>query len=1798
MKTTDRNLIRVAGLITGAIVLALVTGIAVWAWNPGASYYTDGLSVRQDAAAATVRHVLWEPPEQVSAGFNAEGDAYEPAVTADGRTMVFTRGRAARNADLFVCRREDEAWSEAEPLAEVNSEHDELGPAISPDGQYLFFYSDRPGGQGGYDIWLARWDGYTWTHVTNVGDRVNSGFNEYGPAVSAGGDRLYFSSNRPKREMTDEERDAWEATLREQLHTSDYDIYSSLLIVEAVTNETRAFVPVPEFGEVETEAELNSPKHDGQVAITPRGDFLYLSSNRDGGQGGFDIYRSRYLHGRYEPLENLGPPVNTPANEMDPSLHMEGFGLFFSSNREQEDPRQYRLFTATTREVFLAHRESRWALLLNMLNNVKWWMLLFVAALALIVYLLRNLLDARLRARYSLLNRCIAGSVLVHVLLLFLLSLWFISAEIIQKISEPAMDIALDVDALARERLSLDIREEVTELPESEDALVAEQTTDRLPIPEIAPTEDFSEPVITESSVDSFVVEQEPEPMVSEPVEPQRPVELGELPEMPLPPPTLLMEEREAPRPETTEELADLEAPEPETQQAPSETAPQEPLETPPEPVVTESSMDAIAVEQETEPVPAEPVAPERFVEPVELTEALPTPSAPRMEERETPRSEATEALANLEAPKPETRQAPSETAPREPVETPPEPVVTESSMDAIAVEQETEPVPAEPVEPERLVEPVELTEVLPTPAAPRMEEREAPRSQTTEALASLEAPKPVQQQAPSETAPQEPVDAPPEPVVTESSVDAVAVEQETVPLPTEPVEPERPVEPMELTRVLPAPPTPRMEERQAPRSEATEALADLDAPQMATQRVQNVTELLAPVDAPTGPVLTESSMDVAAVGQEADPVPVEPVQPQRFVEPVELTEVLPTPIAPRMEEREALRSEATEALANLEAPKPVTQQAPSTTAPRQPVDRPPEPVVTASSVEESLVMEQETQPVPSAPARPRRPVAPVELVEVLPTRVAPRMEEREARHSEATEALANLEAPKPVQQQAPSTTAPRQPVDSSPEPVVTESSVEVSLVAEQETLPVPTAPVRPQRPSAPVALTEVLPTPVAPRMEEREARHSETTEALANLEAPKPVQQQAPSTTAPRQPVDSSPEPVVTESSVEVSLVAEQETLPVPTAPVRPQRPSAPVALTEVLPTPVAPRMEEREARHSEASEALANLEAPKPVTQQSSARTGSPRSTDTAVVAAPVTPVETSRSGSLPEVAVTEANVTTAMAEAAVPTEVPAQVVTPSLVMETIQPAPAPAEEAVRMTETPVRQAAQHTLPTANTQSPSVREDTPAGRVEVELGVATLVRDSSSGEAPTTARITMAEARPGDMPALTFVPRTEMEVVVPGAGEPDDTELALARPGRESNQHSSVPTTREHARSAPVPVPTTATAPGSAALAAAPVLDLELPLPELNGFEQVASLQVPSLEMAPRIQMETEDKLSLPYFLRKSDNRGKVLTELGGDDETEITVKRALDWFSTNQEKDGHWSMKRHGGEGGHEVSSTALALLCYFGWGADHMADGPYKDNVRRGIDWMLAAMKKEGDLRSKDMYDQGIGTMALTEAYGLTQDERLKEPAQQAVDYIVRAQNEKTGGWRYNPNDPGDTSVFGWQVMALRSGEMAGLSVPDDTMERAGRWLSRVSGGKHGGLYGYQDRAAKPAMTAEGMFCRQLLGTPPTEPRMQVAAQYLHTRLPQSKRMDFYYYYYATLALYQHQGPIWQEWNDEMKKVFIGKQSRSGKHSGSWSPVGEHGNRMGRVVSTALATLTLEVYYRYLPLYGLAEDRDGE
>lgn len=371
-----------------------------------------------------------------------------------------------------------------------------------------------------------------------------------------------------------------------------------------------------------------------------------------------------------------------------------------------------------------------------------------------------------------------------------------------------------------------------------------------------------------------------------------------------------------------------------------------------------------------------------------------------------------------------------------------------------------------------------------------------------------------------------------------------------------------------------------------------------------------------------------------------------------------------------------------------------------------------------------------------------------------------------------------------------------------------------------------------------------------------------------------------------------------------------------------------------------------------------------------------------------------------------------------------------------------------------------------------------------------------------------------------------------------------------------------------------------------------------------------------SPRPVVAATPPVAQPYVLRTDPNRLALVQEQGGSRDTEAAVAAALEWLAATQSSDGRWDPSRFGagheqgvlgqnrrGAGGNaDTGISALALLAFLGAGHTHQ-EGQYRPTVRAGLEFLLRSQAADGNLSGPAdlfarMYCHAMATFALGEALAFTDDQRLEPALERAVAYSMRAQNPATGGWRYRVGDTGDTSQLGWQMMSLWSAQQAGVEVSPQAWTGIDRFLRSVRRGRHGGLASYRpDGPSSTSMTAEAFYCRVLLdemirGGPDSESAREATEHLLASR-PQRDHANLYYWYYATLALHHRRGAdpraedAWYVWNSDLTTLLLDLQEDTGPEAGSWSPNTIWGGYGGRVYSTAMAALCLEVYYRYAP-----------
>ena len=559
------------------------------------TYYTDADSIKVGIDDAPVRDILWQPAVPLDDGFATEGDEYEPRITADGTTLYFVRGTAGSNADILRSVRVLDGWSEPEPFDVINTEFDELGATPSPDGRTVYFYSNRPGGLGGYDIWKTTRDNNGWSEPINLGQPVNTPFNDYGPAPSADGNQLYFSSNRPPpippqidKTANDKQVDLNDGEAQANSSPQPFELNEDQLPMDQAKSDYDLYLATRadgQFANVTPITELNTNADEVSPALTPRGDFMYFASNRDGGEGAFDLYRARILPDRPLVAQNLGDAINTPADELDPSLDLAGFILHFSSDREivpQDSPPlvadppkseqsagpqsstdvdnqhttdglddtnidqaesqptitrgDYDLYQSTSREVFretdrasIDWREI-WAILLPLLL----WLLLGLF----IFFILAKLYQNTKFNALSLLAKCLLTSLLIHLLILLGLTVWTVSSSFSEYMRQDSgRKVVLTSPSMA-ESIATQVRGRLTEMEvEVEEPSPASQQLTNPTQQQVTQTavqmpvvEQVTRPVDTQMIVSQSVQEALVQQPQIEPTELTEPTEFEQLP--------------------------------------------------------------------------------------------------------------------------------------------------------------------------------------------------------------------------------------------------------------------------------------------------------------------------------------------------------------------------------------------------------------------------------------------------------------------------------------------------------------------------------------------------------------------------------------------------------------------------------------------------------------------------------------------------------------------------------------------------------------------------------------------------------------------------------------------------------------------------------------------------------------------------------------------------------------------------------------------------------------------------------------------------------------------------------------------------------------------------------------------------------------------------------------------------------------------------------------------------------------------------------------------------------------------
>ncbi|MGI9517653.1 MAG: prenyltransferase/squalene oxidase repeat-containing protein, partial [Pirellulaceae bacterium] len=333
-------------------------------------------------------------------------------------------------------------------------------------------------------------------------------------------------------------------------------------------------------------------------------------------------------------------------------------------------------------------------------------------------------------------------------------------------------------------------------------------------------------------------------------------------------------------------------------------------------------------------------------------------------------------------------------------------------------------------------------------------------------------------------------------------------------------------------------------------------------------------------------------------------------------------------------------------------------------------------------------------------------------------------------------------------------------------------------------------------------------------------------------------------------------------------------------------------------------------------------------------------------------------------------------------------------------------------------------------------------------------------------------------------------------------------------------------------------------------------------------------------------------------------------------------LAFLARHQQEDGSWTL------GGFDVgqndvamqlssdtAATGLAILAFQGAGYNHR-EFKYASQLQAAIDWLVEHQQPSGELYlSADeqsnkfcrLYSHGIASLALTEAYGMTQDESLLPALRKALDFIGDSQHPDLGGWRYVPGEQADTSVTGWMMMAMQSARLAGLETDPKVWIGIERWADNAQDVELQHLFRYRPeardtdttrhgRTPSPCMTAVGLLMRLYMGWDRIDPRLLEGSEYLMEHLPSDSSIntrDTYYWYYATQIIRHVGGESWDKWHGALHPLLVQSQIKEGDMAGSWDPLNpvpdRWGAQAGRLYVTTMNLLSLEVDYRLLPLY---------
>lgn len=286
-----------------------------------------------------------------------------------------------------------------------------------------------------------------------------------------------------------------------------------------------------------------------------------------------------------------------------------------------------------------------------------------------------------------------------------------------------------------------------------------------------------------------------------------------------------------------------------------------------------------------------------------------------------------------------------------------------------------------------------------------------------------------------------------------------------------------------------------------------------------------------------------------------------------------------------------------------------------------------------------------------------------------------------------------------------------------------------------------------------------------------------------------------------------------------------------------------------------------------------------------------------------------------------------------------------------------------------------------------------------------------------------------------------------------------------------------------------------------------------------------------------------------------------------------KGLSYLNRNQLKDGTWPDRPYGAE----PAVVGLAVTSLLARGDDPNS-GPFSLAIARGIDFILDNQNSKTGYIGKTMYNHGFATLALAEAYGAVENDRLGLALTKAVQLITDSQSRNPlGAWRYSPESKdADTTVSGAQMIALFAARNAGIGVPEEAIQKGLRFFERCQSSEGG--FGYTSATGPNAARTAIATLVLALAKQKDSDAFQKAFAYLQ-KAPPSRGYHQYFLYYASQAFFHASPEHWRKWNQK-NILDLGK---SQNEDGSWD------GQFGTTFCTSASLLSLALNYRYLPIY---------